>query len=124
MSKMVAGLRLLYGVFWMTFGLNGFLHFFQVPEPQGEAAAFLQALVAAGYVMPLVYASQIVAGAMLLLGRYLALALVLLAPVVGNIVLYDFFLNHAGVTIGIIILVIYLVLLYAHRKRLMPLLKP
>lgn len=123
MRKAVLILRLLCGAFWLTFGLNGFLHFFAVPAPSAEGAAFMAALEASGYVMPLVYASQIVAGILLLCGCYVSLALLTLAPVVANIVLYDCFLNPAGLTIGIILLAIYLLLLYAYRKRFMPLLQ-
>lgn len=115
------GLRIIYGTFWLVFGLNGFLHFFAVPAPGEQGAAFMAALEAAGYVMPLVYGSQVVAGIMLLCGCYIPLALLILAPVVGNILLYDWFLNPSGLTIGIILLVIYLMLLYAYRRRLAPL---
>ncbi len=112
----------IYGAFWLVFGLNGFLHFFPVPEPTEQGADFMAALETAGYVLPLVYGSQIAAGLILLSGRSIPLALLILAPVVGHIVLYDFFLNPAGLTIGIIIMAIYLLLLYAYRKRFVPLL--
>jgi hypothetical protein len=122
MRNALSGLRILYGAFWLIFGLNGFLHFFSVPAPSEQGAAFMAALETAGYVMPLVYGSQVVAGTLLLCGCYITLALLILAPVVGNIMLYDWFLNLSGLTIGIILLVIYLLLVYAYRQRLAPLL--
>lgn len=122
MHKIICALRVVYGAFWLVFGLNNFLHFFPIPAPSEQGAAFMAALAATGYLLPLVYGAQIAAGAMLLAGRYVPLALLILAPVVGNIVLYDWFLNPSGLTIGIILLAIYLVLLYAYRQRFTPLL--
>lgn len=122
MRNLVSAFRVIYGTFWLIFGLNGFWHFFPIPQPAEQGAAFMAALESAGYVMPMVYGSQIVAGMLLLLGRYMPLALLILAPIVGNIVLYDAFLNPHGLVIGMIIMAIYLVLLYAQRKRFMPLL--
>lgn len=114
--------RLIFGLFWLIFGLNGFLHFFPTPAPTAEAADFMDALMHAGYVMPLIYATQVIAGISLLSGWMVPLALIMLGPVVGNIVLYDAFLNPAGLVIGMVVLVIYMFLLYAYRQAFLPLL--
>ena len=49
-------IRLLMGLMFFVFGLNGFLHF--IPEPKGgmpeKAMAFAGALMNTGYMMPLV----------------------------------------------------------------------
>lgn len=45
----------LFGLFWLVFGLNNFLHFFPIPEPSQAGADFMQALENTGYVLPLVY---------------------------------------------------------------------
>jgi len=123
MRKLVLPFRLLFGAFWLVFGMNGFLHFFPIPAPQPEGLAFTQALDAAGYVMPLVYATQAICGLLLLLGSYVPLALALLGPIVANILLYDLFLNPPGLTIGVIILAVYLALLYAYHRHFLPLLQ-
>ena len=117
-------LTAVFGLFWLVFGLNGFAHFFAPPVPTGQAAVFMQALEQAGYVMPLVYGSQLLAGALLLSRRFRALALLILAPVVGNIILYDTFLNHSGLVIGGVIGVFYAALLVLNRKRFLTFLKP
>lgn len=117
-------LTVLYGLFWLAFGLNGFLHFFPIPEPSGEAASFMKALQDAGYVMPFVYALQIAGGALLLTMRFVPLALLLLAPVVANILLYDLFLNPPGLAIGGALALVYALLLAAHGRKFLPILKP
>lgn len=114
-------LTAIYGLFWLVFGLNGFLHFFAVPEASGEAAKFMQALTMAGYVMPIVYITQIISGIMLLSRRFVPLALLLLGPVVMNVLLYDLFLNHSGLIIGVAISAFYAVLLFNSRRAFFPL---
>ncbi len=117
-------LTAVFGAFWLIFGTNGFLHFFSPPQPSGAAADFMQALDNAGYVMPLVYATQIATGLMLLTRYFIPLGLLLLAPIVANILLYDVFLNQGGLVIGIVIGLIYAFLLFANRKHFLPFLKP
>ena len=117
-------LALVYGLFWLVFGMNGFAHFFMPPEPHGQAADFMNALENTGYIMPLVYAGQIVAGLMLLTGRFIPLALIILGPVVINIFLYDLFLNASGLPIGVIIALIYAALIFINRKFFIFLIKP
>ncbi len=117
-------LTAIFGLFWLVFGVNGFLHFFTPPQPSGAAADFMQALEKTGYVMPLVYVTQIITGLMLLTRYFVPLALLMLAPVVANILLYDLFLNSAGLMIGAIITALYLFLLFTNKKYFMPFLKP
>lgn len=114
----------LFGLFWLVFGLNNFLHFFPIPTPSSAGEAFMQALENTGYLLPLIYSSQIVAGLMLLARRFIALALLLLAPIVANILLYDLFLNPSGLAIGFLIGAMYAAILFDHRQKFIPILKP
>ncbi|MBL4805281.1 MAG: hypothetical protein JKY71_10480 [Alphaproteobacteria bacterium] len=123
MNKVFIGLTAIFGLFWLVFGLNNFLHFFPIPEPSEEGANFLSALEATGYALPVVYATQVIAGLMLLSRRFVALALALLAPVIANILLYDLFLNTSGLVIGGIVSVIYLALVYDNKCAYQPLFK-
>ncbi len=114
----------LFGLFWLIFGLNNVLHFFTIPVPSQAGADFLQALENTGYVLPLVYAAQVISGLMLLARRFVPLALLLLAPVIANILLYDIFLNPSGLVVGGLIAGLYAVVLFDHRQKFIPLLKP
>lgn len=71
--------RILMGLMFFVFGLNGFLDFIPKPkEPMPEAAvAFAGALMKTGYMMPLVMGTQLIVGALLLLNRFVPLALAL-----------------------------------------------
>ncbi len=114
----------LFGFFWLTFGLNNFMHFFPIPAPSQAGANFMQALESTGYVLPLVYAAQVISGLMLLARRFVPLALLLLAPVIANILLYDIFLNPSGLVTGGVIGALYAAVLFDHRQKFIPLLKP
>src|SRR6266851_365668 len=70
--------RIVLGFVFLVFGLNGFLQFLPQPAmPQG-AGSFFGALAASGYMLPLLFATQIVGGALVLVGM-VPLGLVILA---------------------------------------------
>lgn len=119
MSSIACIIRLIFGLFWLIFGLNYFVHFFPVPAATDDAALLMQGLEASGYLMPLIYGVQILAGIMLLSNRFVPLGLLLLAPVTANILLYDLFLNPSGLVIGVVIALLHTALLYTNRRAYM-----
>jgi putative oxidoreductase len=71
------------------------------PPPHNEAAtAFMTAVVATGYMMPIIAATEIFAGACFVLGRFVALAAVVLVPISLNIVLFHAVLDPSGAAPG------------------------
>lgn len=77
--------RVFLGLVFTGFGLMGLLGLLpQQPVPDGIAGTYMQAL-AGTYLLTLVKLTEVVAGAMLLSNRFVALGAVLLAPVVVNI---------------------------------------
>lgn len=92
-SKATTVARILFGLVFFVFGLNGFLNFLPQPPMPGAAGQFIGALVASGYVMLLVKAVEVAAGIMLLANRFVPLALILLAPIVVNIVAFHLILT-------------------------------
>lgn len=108
--------RLLLGLVFFVFGLNGFLQFIPVKEmPTGLALQFITALMQSHYVL-VVSATQLVGGVLLLVNRYVPLALALLGPVVVNILCYHIFLSLQGMPVAAIVAVLWLVLFYYYRQ--------
>ena len=107
---------------FFVFGLNGFFHFIPQPEMAGPAAAFMGAL-AAGHVMTLVKAVETAAGALLLAGRFVPLALVMLVPVIAGILVYHLTYAPAEGAPGYAAAAMLAFLLWAYRSHLMPLLR-
>ncbi len=107
--------RLLLGLLFVVFGLNGFLHFIpQPPPPAGNAAQFLGAMGAAHYFVP-VFALQLTAGILLLANRFVPVALTLLGPVIVNILLYHGLMAPEGIAPGLVTLILWLVVFYSVR---------
>ncbi len=116
--------RVLMGLIFFVFGLNGFLHFIPQPKnamPEG-AMAFAGALMNTGYMMPLVMGTQLLVGVLLLLNRFVPLALALIAPIIVGIVTFHIFLAPAGIVPGIVVLVLELFLAWSYRNAFCPML--
>lgn len=75
--------RALLGFVFLVFGLDGFLHFIPMPPPSGVAGQFLGALFVSNFLI-VVFLLQIIPAILLLLNRYVPLALTLLGPVLAN----------------------------------------
>ena len=115
MQKLTLIIRIFAGLSLVVFGLNGFLGFMPMPEMPASAGAFMGALAAAGYVMPLVMAIEILVGIALLSNRWVPLALTGLAPILVNIIGFHLFLDPAGLAPGILLTAMTLFLAWQHR---------
>jgi putative oxidoreductase len=108
--------RLLLGLIFVVFGLNGFLNFIPMgPMPTGLAGQFVGALIQSHH-FQFVAAIQIIGGALLLVNRFVPLALVLLGPVIVNILAYHVFLNPTGIALAIVVAILWLIVFYSHRQ--------
>ena len=108
--------RLLLGLIFVVFGLNGFLNFLSMgPMPTGLAGQFIGALFLSHYFW-VVAGLQVVGGLLLLVNRFVPLALVLLGPVIVNILLYHLFLNIGGVGLAIVVTILWFIVFYGHRQ--------
>jgi hypothetical protein len=119
-----AAARILMGLLFLVTGLNGFLDFLPrptAPMPEG-AAAFAGAMARTGYLFPLVMGTQALVGALLLLNRWVPLALALIAPVVVNIAAFHVFLAPSGMGPGAFVLVLEVYLAWAYRGAFAPML--
>jgi uncharacterized membrane protein YphA (DoxX/SURF4 family) len=94
-SRIPTFVRLALGAVFFVFGLNGFLQFLPQPPMTESAGQFAGALFATGYMFPLIKSIEVVAGVLLLSGRFVPLALTVLAPIIVNIALFHIVLQPA-----------------------------
>jgi putative oxidoreductase len=94
--------RYLAGVIFLVFGLNGFLNFIPLPAPQGIAGQFMGALAVSHYLW-VIFAFQVVAAALLLINRYVPLAVAVLAPVLVNIISFHAFMAPSGLPLALFV---------------------
>jgi hypothetical protein len=114
--------RILLGVVFFVFGLNGFLHFLPQPAPPERALAFVGALMGTGYMFPLIKGTETVVGALLLSNRLVPLALTLIAPIIVNIAAFHAALEPSGLPLAIFVLALELFLAWAYRDAFRPML--
>ncbi len=117
--------RWFLGLVFAVFGLNGFLHFIPpMAPPPARALALAGALMGSGYLMQLVFATELAAGLLFLRGRFVALALALAAPVIVNIVAFHLFLAPGGLGLAAAVLAAEVYLAWTHRAAFVPMLRP
>ena len=126
MNKLTAfvptGARLLLGLLFTVFGLNGFLHFIDIPPAEGAAGDFMGGLFASGYFFPLLAGTQVAIGLALLTNFFASLALVVLAPITIHIVLFHT-LAPDGMGLALLIVGLQLIVAWNLRAAYRPLLK-
>ena len=101
--------RYLAGVIFFVMGLNGFLHFIPLPPPGGIAGQFMGALYVSHYLW-VVFAFQVIAGALLLANRYVPLAVALLAPALVNILTFHALMASNGLPFALFVAVLWAVI--------------
>jgi putative oxidoreductase len=116
--------RVLLGLVFVVFGSNAFLHFIPMPPMQGQAGAFIGALVSSGYIY-VIALLQVIGGLLLLIGaRFVPLGLTLLGPVIVNIMLYHIFLDPSGLAMACVISILALFLLWVYRYKFPAIVQP
>jgi len=115
--------RILLGLVFFVFGLDGFLHFVPQPtEPPSEPVlSFVVGLLKSGYMFPLIKGTEVAVGALLLANRFVPLALVIIAPVIVNIFAFHAFLEPSGIVIAGALVVLAIYLAWVNRAAYRPL---
>jgi putative oxidoreductase len=110
----------LAGLAFLVMGLNGFLHFIPFPPPEGVAAQFMGALFVS-YYLTVIFAVQVIAGAVLLGNRFVPLALAVLAPVIFNILCFHAFMAPSGLPIAFFVTILWVLTFVSVRPAYAPL---
>lgn len=106
--------RVLLGLVFTVFGLNGFLNLFSTGPVPPLAGQFLGALVQSHFIS-VVLIIQIVCGLALLVNRMTPLALTLLGPVIFNILVFHITMAPAGLPPAIVVTALWGIVAYSVR---------
>ena len=115
--------RTLTGLLFLFASLTYFLSLFPQPELTGSMKTFNEGLAASGYFFTFLKVTELVCGIALLVGRFVPLALVILAPIVINILMVHIFLDRAGLPIAIFLVAAMAFLAYYYRENFAGVLK-
>ncbi|HEY5341911.1 MAG TPA: hypothetical protein VIK27_12855 [Candidatus Aquilonibacter sp.] len=113
--------RILLGVIFTIFGLNGFLHFIPSPPLNGDVLQFLTVIVASHFYV-LIFGVQLICGVLLLVNQYVPLALVTLAAVLANILTFHITMQPQGIPPALIAVVLWILTALPLRAQFAPLL--
>jgi len=111
-AKLSMILRILLGLVLVIFGANKFFNFMPAMEMPKPAGDFMGAMMATGYMLKLLGATEVVVGLLLILKKWIGLALVVLAPISVNMIFFHLALAPAGVGPAAIVTIINILLIY------------
>lgn len=125
-------LRIGLGLMLLAFGANKFFWFM----PDFDFSAYPQAEhlfkalryswhepVGKGYLMGLVGLTELMVGLLLVLKKWIPLALIVLVPISVNIVLFHAFVNLSNIGPALLVAIVNGVLIYRHKEKYKPLFK-
>lgn len=115
--------RLLFGLAFTVFGLNFFLNFIPAPPPTGLAGDYFKVLSASKYLY-VIGATQLLSGLLLLIGKFVPLALTILAGMIFNILVIHILMAPEGLPMALVFAVIELFLVWSYRDRFAGILRP
>lgn len=123
MNKAKTAARIIFGLLWVIFGLNFFFQFLPAPPPPELGMKFLGGLMTNPYFFPLMKTIEIASGILLLTNIAVPLALILVAPITVNIMLYHGVLAPEGAGLAILMIVLNVFLGIAYFNSYKPLFK-
>jgi putative oxidoreductase len=116
--------RVFLGLIFVIFGSNAFLHFLPMPPlPQGVTGEFLHAFFASGYAY-VIGGFQVIAGLLLLIGRFVPLGLAILGGIIVNIWTFHLLMAPEGLPPAIIVTLLELFLVWRYRNAFAGIVRP
>lgn len=118
--------RVLMGIALLAFGIMGilmFLNILKLPDNQPEELKIVNgALMKAGY-MKVVSGTMTLVGILLLINRFVPLALALIAPILAGILTYHISIQPSGIVPGAVLSFLELYLAWSYRDAFCPMLR-
>lgn len=117
--RTLMGLLFLFGAityFLMVMGM------FPMPPMEGPVKTFNEGLAASIYFFTFLKITEFVCGLLLVTGRFVPLALVVLSPIILNILMVHIFLDRSGLPVALFLVIANLFLAYCYRDAFKPLL--
>lgn len=108
--------RYLLGIIFTVFGLNGFLHFIPQTLPDSPLAVQYLTVLSESHYMVLPFLLQLIGGLLLLVNRYVPLALVLLGPILVNILMYHSLMDPPHIGPGLLATILWFLLFLSIRR--------
>lgn len=115
--------RVLMGLLFLFGSITYFLKLIEPPPVVGALKTFNDGLEASVYLLPTVKLVELLCGIAFVVGRFVPLATVLIAPIIVNIVLVHAFLAPKGLPLAGFLVLANACVAYRHREAYKPLLR-
>ncbi|MCD6544614.1 MAG: DoxX family membrane protein [Flavobacteriaceae bacterium] len=122
-NKIQKIIQIILGLILIIFGANKFIGFMPPPELPEAAASFMGALVKTEYMFPFIGIVEVIIGLLLVFNKWVAFALILLAPVAVNMILFHLKLAPGGIGPAALVTILNVVLIYVNWNKYKPLFK-
>ena len=109
-------MRTLFGAVFLVSGTNNYLSFMPENQYSAQGLAFITALQETGYLFDIIKSLEILGGTMLILNMFTPFVLILLAPIVVNIFLFELFLSSSFMIVPALLIVCEMYLLWEYRN--------
>ena len=113
--------RTLLGLLFLFASVTYFFNLITPPPMEGPIKTFNEGLAASGYFFTLLKVTELVCALLLLTGRFVPLALVILAPIIVNIFMVHLVMERSGLPIAIFAVLAAAFLAYYYREAFRPL---
>ncbi|SDL85894.1 hypothetical protein [Sediminibacillus halophilus] len=107
--------RISLGFIFLTAGINGYFVIFNI-EPFIATSPEAMALFEFQYLLIFEKSLEIICGLLLLINRFVPLALSILAPIITNILLLHVFFDHSLLLLAILLVILYGFMLFCYRR--------
>jgi putative oxidoreductase len=116
--------RILLGALFVFAGSNHIFNFLPAkgPMPPGPAGQFLSGMLGSGYFYVVGF-FQVLSGLLLLVNRFVPLALTVLAAVIFNILVVDVLMAHQALPVGVVLVLLWCLIAWPVRSAFLPLLQ-
>ena len=116
--------RTLMGLLFLFGAVAYFFNLVTPPPLEGAMKTFNEGLAASGYFFTLLKVTELVCGLLLITGRFVPLALVILSPIIVNIFFVHALLDRTGLPVAIFLVLANFFIAYFYRDAFKPLLTP
>ena len=119
MKHIFTAARILLGAIFLVFSLNYWVQFIPIPgQPEGSHGANFMGAIFATKFLTVVKVLELVAAGLLLSGRYVNLALVLIGPIIVNIALFHILVAPGSYGLTVVMCVLALITLISRKDLL------
>lgn len=117
MKYAVTIVRILVGLMFLFSSITYFSNLVPQPAFSGNTKIFMDGLGASGYILPVAKIFELLCGLAFVSGRFVALAVVIIFPIVLNILFINIIHTPSGLPIAIPLFIGILFLAYANREK-------